>query len=214
MTLRIAIPKGRLQAPSLATFRAAGFAIPDEADLATRRLTFLRGDVEWILVKDGDVPVYVDRGAADAGIAGLDQILEHECSAYQPVELPFGHCRMMVIGAPGAGSVATTTKIATKYPRIARTYLESRGIRAEVVTLNGSVELAAVLGLTSHVIDLVETGGTVRAHGLEVQECVAAIAPRLIVARNAYRTNQQLMRDLIARLEGARDATTVETQFA
>ena len=164
------------------------------------------------------MPVYVDRGAADAGIAGMDQILEQESNAYQPVELPFGRCRMMVIGAPGAGPIARTTRIATKYPRIARSYLERRAIRAEVVVLAGSVELAAVLGLTSHVIDLVETGETVRAHALELQECVAEIAPRLIVARNSYRTNQELLRDLIARLQqaankGAKNAT-VATEVA
>lgn len=213
MRLRIAIPKGRLQTPSLATFAAAGFDVPDEADLRSRRLTFERGEIEWILVKDGDVPIYVDRGAADAGIAGLDQILEHDCRAFQPVELPFGRCRMMVIGAPGAGAIARSTKIATKYPRVARTYLDSRGIHAEVVSLSGSVELAAVLGLTSHVIDLVETGATVRAHNLEIQECVAEIAPRLLVARNSYRTNQEPLRDLIARFEGAKNAT-IETQVA
>ena len=217
MTLRIAIPKGRLQGPALAMFAAAGFEVPDAAELGSRRLTFERGDVEWILVKDGDVPVYVDHGGADVGVAGLDQILEHDCKAYQPVEFPFGRCRMMVIGAPGAGSIARTTKIATKYPRIAQSYLESRGIHAEVVVLGGSVELAAVLGLTSHVIDLVETGATVRAHALELQECVTPIAPRLLVARNSYRTNQESLRTLIARVqaanEGAKDAA-VEIEFA
>ena len=209
MTLRIAIPKGRLQEPSLATFAAAGYEIPDAAELRTRRLIFVRGGVEWILVKDCDVPVYVERGAADAGIAGLDQILEHDCSAYQPVQLPFGRCRMMVIGAAGAPRLSRerTARIATKYPRIARQYLDSRGIHAEVVPLGGSVELAAVLGLTSHVIDLVETGGTVRAHRLELQECVAEISPRLIVARDAWLTNKESARDLVARIEGAKDAT-------
>jgi ATP phosphoribosyltransferase len=207
MTLRIAIPKGRLQEPSFATFAAAGYEVPDAADLRSRRLIFVRGGVEWILVKDCDVPVYVERGAADAGIAGLDQILEHECSAYQPVQLPFGRCRMMVIGAPGSGAIAASVKIATKYPRIARQYLDARAIRAEVVPLGGSVELAAVLGLTSHVIDLVETGGTVRAHRLELQECVAEITPRLIVARDAWLTNKESARDLVARIEGAKDVT-------
>ena len=218
MTLRIAIPKGRLQEPALATFETAGFDVPDAAELQSRRLTFQRSSVEWVLVKDADVPVYVDRGGADVGVAGLDQILEHDCKAYQPVELPFGRCRMMVIGAPGAGPIARTTKIATKYPRIAQSYLESRGIRAEVVSLGGSVELAAVLGLTSHVIDLVETGATVRAHRLELQECVTEIAPRLLVARNSYRTNQESLRTLIARVQeaanrGAKDAT-VEIEVA
>jgi ATP phosphoribosyltransferase len=203
--LRIALPKGRLQQPALEVFAAAGYEVPSERDLKTRRLVFERGGVEWIFVKDCDVPVYVEHGAADAGIAGLDQILEHGCSAYQPVELPFGHCRMMLIGAPGAPRLSgdVTAKIATKYPRIARQYLDTNALRAEIVPLGGSVELAAVLNLTSHVIDLVETGETVRVHQLEIQDIVAEISPRLIVGKDIYRTEPQRIRDLITRVESA-----------
>jgi ATP phosphoribosyltransferase len=141
-------------------------------------------------------------------VAGLDQILEHECTAYQAVELPYGRCRMMVIGAPGAPRLSrdTTTKIATKYPRVARQYLDANALRADVVPLGGSVELAAVLNLTSHVIDVVETGETVRVHRLELQDFVAEITPRLIVARNSYRTNNRQLRELIARIEEAKNA--------
>lgn len=203
--LRVALPKGRLQDKVLRVFQAAGYDIPDEADLKTRKLVFTRGDVEWIFVKDCDVPVYVEHGAADTGVAGLDQILEHACTAYQPVEFPFGRCRMMLIGAPGAPQLTNDSpaKIATKYPRIARQYLESRALRAEIVPLGGSVELAAVLNLTSHVIDLVETGETARVHRLEMQDVVADIAPRLIVGRGVYRTETKRMRDMIARIEEA-----------
>ena len=195
--MRIAIPKGRLQEKALEVFAKAGFDVPSELG---RRLVFECGDVEWIFVKDCDVPVYVDHGAADVGIAGLDQILEHECSAYQPVEFDFGRCRMMLIAAPGTPPL---TKVATKYPRIARQYLNSRGLRAEIVPLGGSVELAAVLELTSHVIDLVETGETVRVHKLEIQDLVKEISPRLIVGKNVYRTRPKEIRDLIARIEEA-----------
>ena len=196
--MRIAIPKGRLQEKALGVFANAGYDVPSETDLKTRKLVFERGGIEWIFVKDGDVPVYVEHGAADAGIAGLDQILEHECTAYQPVEFPFGHCRMMLIAAPGAPPL---TKVATKYPRITRQFLDQRGVRAEVVPLSGSVELAAVLNLTSHVVDLVETGETVRVHKLEMQEVVAEISPRLIVGKNFYRTEPKLVRELINRIE-------------
>ncbi len=201
--MRIAIPKGRLLEKSLATFAAAGCEVPTEADLATRKLVFDRGDIEWILVKDCDVPVYVEHGAADIGIAGLDQILEHDCTAYQPVEFDFGRCKMMLIAAPAAPPL---TKVATKYPRIARQYLDSRAIRADIVTLGGSVELAAVLNLTSHVIDLVETGETVRVHKLEIQDVVAEISPRLIVGRGVYRTETKRIRELISRIEEAKNA--------
>jgi ATP phosphoribosyltransferase len=205
--MRIAIPKGRLQSAVLATFANAGYDVPTESDLRTRKLVFARGGIEWIFVKDGDVPVYVEHGAADAGVAGLDQILEHECSAYQAVELPYGRCRMMVIGAPDAPQLTDGSRIATKYPLIARQYLDSRALRAEIVSLNGSVELAAVLGLTSHVIDLVETGETVRVHKLVLQETVAEITPRLIVAKNVYRTKNKEMRELIARVEESVNAS-------
>ena len=206
--MRIAIPKGRLQDNVLATFAAAGYDVPTAGDLRTRKLVFMRGGIEWIFVKDCDVPVYVEHGAADAGVAGLDQVLEHECTAVQAVELPFGRCRMMLIGAPGAPALSDTAKIATKYPRIARRYCDSQALRCELVPLGGSVELAAVLGLTSHVIDLVETGETVRVHRLEEQELVAEITPRLIVARSVYRTNRNQVRDLIARIEEARNELT------
>lgn len=211
--IRIAVPKGRLQEPSLALFAAAGYDVPDDAELRTRRLVFHRAGVEWILVKDCDVPVYVEHGAADAGIAGLDQIREQQCTAYQPVELSFGRCRMMVIGAPGAAPLSANglAKIATKYPRTARAYLDERGLDAEVVPLGGSVELAAVLSLTTHVIDLVESGETIRIHKLEAQDLVAEISPRLIVGRNSYRTEPQRTRELIARIQEAAHATVAST---
>ena len=190
----------------MATFATAGYDVPDAADLRTRKLVFARGGMEWIFVKDCDVPVYVEHGAADAGVAGLDQILEHECTAYQPVELPYGRCRMMVIGAPGAPPLSNDARIATKYPRITRQYLDSRALRAEIIPLGGSVELAAVLSLTSHVVDLVETGETARVHKLELQDPIAEITPRLIVSKNVYRTKNQEIRVLIARIEDAKNA--------
>ncbi len=205
--MRIAIPKGRLQDNVLATFAAAGYDVPTIAELKTRKLVFARGGVEWIFVKDCDVPVYVEHGAADVGVAGLDQILEHECTAFQAVELPYGRCRMMLIGAPDAPRLSRdiTAKIATKYPRIARQYLDARALRAELVPLGGSVELAAVLSLTSHVIDLVETGETVRVHKLQEQDFVAEITPRLLVSKNIYRTANKQVRALITRIEDAKN---------
>jgi ATP phosphoribosyltransferase len=204
--MRIAIPKGRLQDRALGVFAGAGYDVPDDADLKTRRLVFDRGGIEWIFVKDCDVPVYVEHGAADAGIAGLDQILEHGCSAYQPLTFGFGRCRMMLIAAPGAPRL---TKIATKYPRITRQYVDARQLRAEIVPLAGSVELAAVLRLTSHVVDLVETGETVRVHNLEIQDLVAEISPRLIVSKTSYRTNGEQIRELISRVEEGCNATSI-----
>ena len=106
-----------------------------------------------------------------------------------------------------AGSIDTATKVATKYPRIARRFLDGRGLRAEIVALGGSVELAAVLRLTSHVIDLVETGETARVHHLELQEVITEVSARLIVGRDVYRTDRDRVRDLISRIETAAHAS-------
>ena len=209
--MRIAIPKGRLQDPTLALFATAGYEVPDQRAIASRRLVFRCGPIEWILVKDCDVPVYVEYGAADAGVAGLDQLLEHRSTAYQPVELPFGRCRLMLIGAPDAGTVPT--RIATKYPIVTRAWADRRGLRAEVIPLGGSVELAAVLELTSHVVDLVETGETVRIHNLTMQELVTAVSPRLIVGKDVYRTAPAAARDLVARVSVAAKEGAYETQL-
>lgn len=207
--MRIAVPKGRLQNDTLELFAAAGYDVPADADLKSRKLIFRRGGIEWIFVKDCDVPVYVEHGAADAGVAGLDQILEHGGNALQALELPFGRCRMMLIAAPDAPPLRT---IATKYPRIAQRYLDDRRLHAEVVALGGSVELAAVLTLTSHVVDLVESGETVRVHHLVMQETIAEIAPRLIVNRMAYRTETTKMREIVKRVEEARDAKCIASR--
>ena len=203
--LRIAVPKGRLLEPTLAAFAAAGEAIPSADDLRSRKLVFIRGGVEWILVKDCDVPVYVEHGAADAGVAGLDQIREHESTAYQLVAFPFGACRMSVVAAADAPPLTDRSTVATKYPRIARRFLDSRGAHAEVVALGGSVELAAVLRLTTHVIDLVQSGETIRANGLVEQEVILDVMPWLIAGRDAYRMETKRIRDLVSRIEESID---------
>jgi ATP phosphoribosyltransferase len=197
--LRLAVPKGRLLDDVLRAFAAAGCEVPSPADLATRKLVFVQGGIEWILVKDCDVPVYVEHGAADAGVAGLDQIREHESTAHSLVEFPFGSCRMSLIGA--ANSQERIREVATKYPRIARQYLDGRGLHAEIVALGGSVELAAVLQLTTHVIDLVQTGDTIRANGLAEQEVIMAVSPWLIAGRDSYRKQTKRIRDLASRIE-------------
>lgn len=195
--LRIALPKGRLLAPSLELFARAGYEVPPPSALASRRLVFGDGEIEWVLVKDADVPVYVEHGGADAGIAGLDQILERGCKAYQPVELPYGRCRIRVIAPHRSGGIVDATSVATKYPRIARQFLHERGIGAEVLELSGSVELAAILRLTSHVLDLVETGETARANNLVLLDVVAEIAPRLVVNRDSWLLRSEEVRALV-----------------
>lgn len=201
--LRIAVPKGRLQKDVIDTFRAAGLDVPTDEELSSRRLVFVKPDIEWILVKDGDVPVYVEFGAADAGVAGFDQILEQQPDVYQPVELPFGRCRMMLIRTEDAPPLARCSVIATKYPRLTRSFLRERGVHAEVVALQGSVELAAVLNLSPWIVDLVESGETARIHGLILHEEIAAISPRLIVNRNSVRLKKDRMTRFIEAVENA-----------
>jgi ATP phosphoribosyltransferase len=201
--IRIAVPKGRLQSPAFELFAAAGYAVPTDEDLFSRRLRFDAPPIEWILVKDADVPVYVENGAAAAGVAGLDQILEQDADVYQPVEMGFGRCALWLISAPGTRPIASGTRIATKYPRLTRAFAARRGIAAEIVTLAGSVELAAVLGLTPYIADLVETGETLRANGLEQMERIAEIAPRLVVNKAAWRLDDGRIRDLAKRVGAA-----------
>lgn len=203
--LRIAIPKGRLQAPSLALFEEAGFPVPGEVDLASRALRVSRAGVEWIFVKDADVPVYLQHGAADAGVAGSDQLEEQEAAVHQPLDLPFGRCRLMLIGREaGPGPVAgRRAAIATKYPRLARSRLGSRASLAEVVTLQGSVELALVLGLADFIVDLVETGATIRANRLEPLELLMEVCPRIAVNRESFRFKRTAVRALLDSLQAA-----------
>jgi ATP phosphoribosyltransferase len=205
--LRIAVPKGRLQDDVLGAFAVAGCSVPTPADLRTRKLVFIIDDIEWIFVKDCDVPVYVEHGAADAGVAGLDQILEHDSTAYSLLEFPFGRCRMSLIAKDDATELGDRSTVATKYPRIARQFLDACGSHAEIIPLGGSVELAAVLKLTSHVIDLVQTGETIRANGLVETERVLDITPRLIVGRDSYRRQMKRIRDLASRIEESLDVT-------
>jgi len=147
-SIRIALPKGRLLEPLLARFRAAGLDAPGDEEIASRRLVFARGGFEWILVKDADVPVYVEQGAADAGVAGLDQLLEQRPDVLEPLALDLGRCRMMLIAAPGVGPLATLPRavVATKYPRFTRGWLLRRRIAAEVVELARPVGPTPVLG--------------------------------------------------------------------
>lgn len=209
--LRIAVPKGRLLQQTLELFDGAGVDVPNEEELRGRRLVFERESVEWILVKDADVPVYVEFGAADIGVSGLDQILEHGSDVLQSLDLDFGRCRMMLIGAAGITrfDAIPGAKIATKYPNVAREFLRVRRRHFDIVPLQGSVELAAVLNLAPYIIDLVETGETIRVHGLRPLELVAEIAPRVIVNRSSWAVESQRIQRIVSALEGAMQKETV-----
>ena len=197
--LRIAVPKGRLQHEALQSFRAVGMDVPSAADLGTRSLRFRCGDLEWILVKDVDVPVYVERGGADLGIAGLDQIAEQEPDVMLPLAFSFGACRLSIIGRPGI-TWRGLPVVATKYPNLARKLLAQRSIAADVVELRGSVELAAVLGLATLIVDLIESGETMRANGLEEIETLLPISARLLVNRHSWALKQERLAPMVRAL--------------
>ena len=203
--LTIAIAKGRLQDISLETFKQAGVTIADQ-DPASRRLRIDddSGKYSFIFVKPADVPVYVEYGIADAGICGLDVLLESDADVHQPLNLGFGRCKLVVAGPADSArrgyNPLATARIATKYPRLTADYFQRRGVPLELIVLSGSVELAAVLGLSEHIVDLVETGQTLRENGLVPIDTILEISARLIVNRASYHLKREAVSELIVSL--------------
>ncbi|HEX7176406.1 MAG TPA: ATP phosphoribosyltransferase [Pyrinomonadaceae bacterium] len=207
--LTIAIPKGRLQAPTLERLGRVGIDAPDEA-LTSRRLWVkdTRERYRFIFVKPVDVPVYVEHGIADCGVVGRDVLLESEADLLQPLDLKIGRCRVVVAShkpellSNGFGMM----RVATKYPRIAAEYFGSRGIPVEIIELAGSVELAPVLGLSDCIVDLVETGRTLDENGLRVVALVAECTARLVVNRASFQLKAGAVSQLIRALGESAEA--------
>jgi len=205
MSLTIAIAKGRLQDETLELFARARIAVADEA-LASRRLMIEdeSGRYSFIFVKPSDVPVYVEYGVADAGVCGRDVLMESEADVHEPLDLEFGRCRLVVAGKPESASRGynplAIARVATKYPRVTADYFQRRGVPVELIALSGSVELAPVLGLSEHIVDLVETGRTLRENGLVVIDTVAESTARLIVNRASYHLKRAAVAELLNKL--------------
>jgi ATP phosphoribosyltransferase len=204
LLLTIAVAKGRMQDQALELLARAGVCVGDEA-LASRRLAIedLSGCYRFVFVKPADVPVYVEHGIADCGIVGRDVLLESGADLLQPLDLRIARC-LIAIAAPDATGAELFTsggalRVATKYPRIAAAHFGTRGVPVEIIELSGSVELAPVLGLADCIIDLVETGRTLRENGLCVIEEIAESTGRLVVNRASY----QLKAKSVARLINA-----------
>jgi ATP phosphoribosyltransferase len=161
--------------------------------------------LRFLFVKDADVPTYVEYGVADCGIAGRDVLLEAGSDVYEPLDLGFGRCRLVVARPRGArvDPRSSALRVATKYPRVASAYFLERGVSVEVVRLAGSVELAPGLGLSDCIVDVVETGGTLEANGLEAVEEVAASTARFIVNRASYHAHREDVAALMGRLRAA-----------
>jgi ATP phosphoribosyltransferase len=204
--LTIALAKGRLQDDALALFRRVGVIVSDAALLSRRLLVNDdSGRYSFIFVKPGDVPVYVEYGVADVGVCGRDVLMESQADVHEPLDLRFGRCRLVVAGRAESASRGynplATARVATKYPRVTADYFQRRGVPVELIQLTGSVELAPVLGLSEHIVDLVETGRTLSENGLVVIDTVAESTARLIVNRASYHLKRAAIAELIALLK-------------
>ena len=182
--LRLALTKGRLEADIRALLRSAGVDVSPLLDTG-RRLTHLLPDaqVEVVLAKAPDVVTYVEHGVCELGIVGKDTILEQGRSFYEVLDLGFGACRFALAVREGDDFFGSCRhrRVATKYPRVAGAYFAGRGMDAEIIKIEGSVELAPILGLADAIVDLVETGSTLRANGLVPVEDICPVSARLIV---------------------------------
>jgi ATP phosphoribosyltransferase len=205
--LTIALSKGKLIEPALDLFRRAGYEIVGLSG-ESRRLIFVspENDMTFLIVRPSDVPTYVEYGGADAGIVGKDVLMEQESDVYEPLDLGFGACRICVASLRGEGSndrLSSKIRIATKYPRISERYFNKRGIPVEIIKLYGSIELAPVVGLADRIVDLVETGSTLKAHDLVELEVIAQSTARFIVNRASLRLKQEPLMELIRKLRAA-----------
>ena len=202
MSLTVALSKGKLLTGTEALFRRAALPFPEGEG---RKLVVALDGLRFLFVKDGDVPTYVEYGVADCGVAGRDVLLEAAPDVYEPLDLGFGRCRLVVarpLASAGAPRAATA-RVATKYPRVASAHFLEHGVSVEIVKLSGSVELAPGLGLADCIVDVVETGRTLVENGLVPVEDVAHSTARLIVNRASYHARRQEVSALLDRLRKA-----------
>ena len=200
--LNIALPKGRLGEKVYDMFEKAGFECPSIKE-NTRKLIFENEEagVRYFWVKPSDVAIYVERGAADIGVAGKDILLEYEPEVYELMDLGFGKCRMAVAAKKDFRDDPNRTLcVATKFSRIAQNYYSSIGRDIDIIHLNGSIEIAPILGLSDVIVDIVETGTTLKENNLEVIETIVPISARLIANKTSFKfKNSQItkiMREL------------------
>lgn len=197
--INVALPKGRLGDKVYDIFEAAGYECPSIKE-TNRKLTFENKEtgIRYFWVKPSDVAIYVERGAADIGVAGKDILEEYEPDVYELLDLNLGKCRMCVAG-PGdfKDDYSRTLKVATKFPNIAKEYYGEKSRRIDIIKLNGSIELAPILGLSDVIVDIVETGTTLKANGLKPLEEISYISARLIANKAAYKFKNEEIRRLV-----------------
>ncbi len=203
----IAIPKGRILQESVALFKKIGIDC-EELLADTRKLIFENPlqKMRYMIVRATDVPTYVEYGCADLGIVGKDTLLEQDKDLYEPLDLKFGYCRMMVAEPVGLArdddpSSWSNIRIATKYPNVTEKYFGAKGVQVELIKLYGSIELAPLVGLSERIVDLVSTGETLKQNGLVEVETIAEITTRLVVNRASLKTKHQRITEIIQGLE-------------
>lgn len=209
-TITLALSKGRIFEETLPLLAAAGIT-PNESPESSRKLIIgtNRPDVRLIIVRATDVPTYVQHGAADMGIAGKDVLIEHGGEGlYQPVDLDIAKCRMMVavpVGFDYAGKVkrGARLRVATKYVNTARLHFAAKGVHVDLIKLYGSMELAPLVGLSDVIVDLVSTGGTLKANNLEAVESIMDISSRLVVNQAALKLKHAGIHPIIEAFKGA-----------
>ncbi len=204
--LTVALPKGRVLRAVAPLLSRAGADV--EALLADDRSLMRESPaagLRFLLLKPDDVPTYVEYGAADLGVCGRDVLMERTADLYRPLDLQVGICRMVVAGLRGRPEPKGVPRVATKYPRIAAHHFARRGVQADVVYVQGSVELAPIVGLADLIVDLVETGVTLEQNGLEVREEVAPISSVLVANRASYKLRQEQVKPLVEALRRAVD---------
>ena len=206
-TLTIALAKGRILDETLPLLARAGIEPVDDLS-SSRKLVFAtnEADIELVLIRSADVPTYVQYGAADLGIAGKDVLAEHGGEGlYERVDLKIAPCTMMTAGFAERALPRTRLKVATKYPQITRRFFLEQGRQVELIKLYGSMELAPVVGLADIIVDLVQTGNTLKANGLTPLETIMDVSSRLIVNRAALKMKNKAVRELVERIEKAVD---------
>ena len=196
--INVALPKGRLGEKVYSIFESVGYDCPSIRE-ENRKLVFENetAGVRYFWVKPSDVAIYVERGAADIGVAGKDILLEYHPDVYELVDLGIGKCRMCVAGKKDFyDDPGRTLRVATKFPRIAADYYAGRSRNIDIIKLNGSIEIAPLLGLSDVIVDIVETGKTLLENGLEPKETIVPISARLIANKVAYKFKNAEIREL------------------
>jgi ATP phosphoribosyltransferase len=200
--LLFGLPKGRLFEPARDLLARAGVVIDHDLDIS-RRLTFAdrSGGFSFVALKPVDIPVYVEAGALDVGIVGSDILREQESNVNEPLDLRIGLCRLVVAGKEVVNGGTGYLRVATKYPRTAQAFYQARNAHVHVVRLDGSVEIAPLLGLSDVIVDLVESGRTLRENGLWIIEEIAPVSARLIVNRTSMKLKSFSINSLIEHLD-------------